>query len=200
MKKNFIGLLSSSLDMNKFKTCVFSILVVLLFLGCLEQKTQQQDILDDIALSLDDLNGTYEILEENYITDPYVSDESKLFSGWNVLQKYRVVFLHNETDFIQHEIVQLQSENKAIEFQTTLTSNIDTLGYDFSSIDVTPIGNTTLLFQAETDINDKNVTIYLLTFSYDDLIVIIQTSNSDKEMITEYGTIVLNKILTVDND
>jgi hypothetical protein len=183
--------------MKKLTSCLIILMFITLTIGCTEQQSKDNNYLDDIALTLNDLEGSYEVIDENYITEPYLSDDSKLFSGWNVIQKYRIVFLKNDTDFIQHEIVKLSSENKTIEFQNDLKNKIDDVGYDFSSITVQPIGNITLLFQAETQIDNTTVTIYLLTFNYKDLVVIIQTANIDQETITAYANIVYNNILEV---
>jgi hypothetical protein len=166
-------------------------------MGCIEQQSNDTNFLDDIALTLNDLDGTYELVDEEYITEPYSSDDSKLFSGWNVTQKYRVLFIKNDTDFIQHEIVKLPSNEKTIEFQNRLNNTVDDLGYDFTYIDIEEIGNITLLFRADTQINTINSTIFLLTFNYQDIIVIIQTANIEKKIITEYANIVLNNILKI---
>ena len=183
--------------MKKLTSTLVLLMILTLTMGCTEQQPEDNTYLDEVALSLDDLEDSYEILDENYITEPYLSDDSKLFSGWNVLQKYRILFLKNDTNFIQHEIVKLSSENKTIEFQTGLIDNIDDVGYDFSRIIVQPIGNNSLLFQANTQIDNTNVTIYLLTFNYQDLVVIIQTSNINQETITSYANIVYNNLLTL---
>jgi hypothetical protein len=114
-----------------------------------------------------------------------------------VSQKYSVLFIKNDTDFIQHEIVKLPSNEKTIEFQNRLKNTVDDLGYDFKSIEIEDIGNITLLFQADTQIANINSTIYLLTFNYQDLVVIIQTANIGKKIITDYANIVFNNILKV---
>lgn len=185
------------MDMDKRISCITVLLLITFSVGCTEQQSKDNDYLDDIALTLDDLDGTYEIVNEDYITEPYSSDDSKLFSGWNVSQKYGVLFIKNDTDFIQHEIVKLPSNEKTVEFQNMLKNTVDDLGYDFISVDIEEIGNITLLFQADTQINNINTTIYLLTFNYQDLVVIIQTASINKKTVTEYGFIVFNNILKV---
>jgi len=177
--------------------------LLMLTAGCIDQQpkgnSKEMKILDDVALKTTDLNETYFLLEENYIIEPYQSDESNLFSGWNVTQKYRAFFYLNSTNFIQHEIVKLQSVEKSDEFQTRLKSNIEDLGYDFKNVDIDPIGNITLFFEAVAKINNSNITIYLLTFSYDDIVVIIQTANVLKDQIIKYGNIVLTNLVTIND-
>lgn len=194
MKKKFIGIIVYSMNMEKIINFIIVLMIITLSMGCIEQQSNDTNILDDIALTINDLDGTYELVDEEYITESYSSDDSKLFSGWNVTQKYRVLFIKNDTDFIQHEIVKLPSIEKTIEFQNRLNNTVDDLGYDFTYIDTEEIGNITLLFQAETQINTINSTIFLLTFNYQDLIVIIQTANIEKKIISEYANVVLNNI------
>ena len=188
--------------MDKRLSFVVVLMLISISVGCTEQQqSKDTDYLDDIALTVDDLDGYYELVDENYITEPYSSDNSKLFSGWNVSQKYSALFFKNDTNFIQHEIVKLPSNEKTVEFQNMLINNVNDLGYDFTKIDIEDIGNITLLFQADTQINNIDTIIYLLTFNYQDIVVIIQTANIHKDTISEYGSIVYNNILKVrEND
>ncbi len=183
--------------MDKRLSCIVVLLLISISIGCTEEQSKDTDYLDDVALTVDDLDRFYELVDENYVTEPYSSDDSKLFSGWNVSQKYSALFFKNDTNFIQHEIVKLPSNEKTVEFQNMLINNVDDLGYDFIRVDIEDIGNITLLFQADTLINNINTIIYLLTFNYQDLVVIIQTANNPKNTISEYGSIVYNNILKV---
>jgi len=168
--------------------------------GCFQDPKETKTIdapLNTLALTLDGLVKDYQIIEEDYITEPYIAEEDLLFGGWKILEKYKITFLENETSFIQHLLAKLESKEKAMEFVNNIRTNVDELGYNFTELSMDPIGNESYLGVNTTTISEKEVTIYFLCFGIEDVAVVLQGSGLSTDAIVEYAKIVENNINAV---
>lgn len=168
--------------------------------GCFQDPEEAKTVdapLNTLALTLDDLARDYQIIEEDYITEPYIAEEDLLFGGWKILEKYKITFLENETSFIQHLLAKLESKEKSIEFVNNIRTNVDELGYNFTELSMDPIGNESYLGVNTTTISEKEVSIYFLCFGIEDVAVVLQGSGLSTDAIVEYAKIVENNINAV---
>lgn len=168
--------------------------------GCFQDPKEPKTVdapLNTLALTLDDLVKDYQIIEEDYITEPYIAEEDLLFGGWKILEKYKITFLENETSFVQHLLAKLESKEKSIEFVNNIRTNVDELGYNFTELSMDPIGNESYLGVNTTTISEKEVSIYFLCFGIEDVAVVLQGSGLSTDAIVEYAKIVENNINAV---
>lgn len=168
--------------------------------GCFQDTKEIKTVdspLNTLALTLGGLVKDYQIIEEDYITEPYIAEEDLLFGGWKILEKYKITFLENETSFIQHLLAKLESKEKSIEFVNNIRTNVDELGYNFTELSMDAIGNESYLGVNTTTISEKEVSIYFLCFGIEDVAVVLQGSGLSTDVIVEYAKTVENNINAV---
>lgn len=167
--------------------------------GCITTNNENHTIsLKDMALTLDDLPSTFEIFQEEHITEPYVADENLLFGGWTILEKYEVTFLdnttQNNTHFMQHLLTRLESANKTTEFIENIRQDKGNFLYNFTELPVEQIGEETYLGVNNTTIFQINVTIYMLCFKINDIGVVLLSPYFSKEDLIMYAKTVETRI------
>ena len=186
---------------KNFLIIVFICFVIITNLpGCIQQNESSlpaktiQGPLNLLALTVDDVNESYDIIDEDHVTEPYTAEEGLLFEGWYVKEKYQVTLLFNKSTFIQHLIARLNSSEYTADFIQKIRNDINTLGYKFKEMACETIGEETFLGSAEINLVGKKITSYFLSFRIADVIVVLQTSGIDQEMVQLYAKIVEERI------
>ena len=155
---------------NAIASLILILLIIINFSGCIENDIS--DIkLSDFSLKLEDLNGNYTVLNEEYITEPYTVEDGMVLQGLNVLEKYQIVFNNVNGHTIDHTIVKFTSNKDAMH---AINITINNYTGTFDKIDIEPIGD--MIFYAQYAQNTtffENKTLYLMSFSKQNLVIII---------------------------
>jgi len=183
------------------KQLIIGIIIVSIFIvtcGCIEETKEEITVkaqLNNLALTLDDLQENYTKFDEEYKTEPYIVPEGLLLEGWNVLEKYEVRFSKNETEFILQTIARLESKEKCKEFIDKVESQ--NFSYTFQEGEMEVIGDESYLGKNVTTIFDQKVALYFICFRIEDVIVVFLSSKISMEIIIDYAKIVENNINSV---
>lgn len=183
--------------MKKKLMLVGIILIVMIVVlgGCVNEFTETKTIdapLNTLTLTLDELSGDYKETNENHITEPYIVEEGLFFEGWRVLEKYEILFTHNESNFIMQTLAKLESKEKCEEFIDNIRNS--NLGYDFSELSMETIGEGSYLGKNTTTIFENEVTLYLICFRIEDITVVLLSSDLQKDTLLGYANIIENNI------
>ncbi len=185
----------------KKQLIIIGIVLVIIFLGisgCIEDNKEENTVdesLNNLVLTLGDLQGDYDKFDEEYVTDPYTVQTGLLLEGWKVLEKYEVRFSKNESNFILQTLARLESKEKCIEFIDKIESL--NMSYTFSKEAMDIIGEGSFIGKNITTIFDNEVALYFLCYRIEDVIVVFLSSDILKEDIINYAIIVENNINNV---
>lgn len=174
---------------------VILIMIIAVLGGCVNEikETKTIDVpLNTLTLTLDELSEDYKEANEQYITEPYIVEEGFFFEGWLVLEKYEMLFTHNESNFIMQTLSKLESKEKCEEFIDNIRNS--NLGYDFSELSMETIGEGSYLGKNTTTIFENNVTLYLICFRIEDITVVLLSSSIQKDSLREYASIIEKNI------
>lgn len=189
--------------MDKFfkKSVCFGIVLLFLFsIGCFEKDSEDssQNVsfsVKEFSFNLDDLNKSgFEKKGEEHKKEPYEPDEGMVFEGWKILEKYKVRFQKNSSHFIIQLLGKIPSNKKQEQF-TEKIRNADMGGFTFEEINMKPIGDESYLgVNNSAFIYGRNVTIYLMAFRIENVIVALFTADFPKKDIIKCAHIIEGNI------
>jgi len=170
--------------------------------GCVEENNESETYkLNLVKLIASDLKLEYQELNEEYLKEPYVVEQGKMFEGMKVLEKYEILFYINTSYFIVQQVARLESINDTIEFVDTIKERIIMPGvlsdYYFFDVDMEKIGDDSLLKENTSIIDGKSTHLFMLVFRVNDIVSILASGSVEKEDILEYAKIVENRIYSI---
>lgn len=159
--------------------------------GCIDEEQIIVKVpLDSIALKLEDLEGNYSKSNEQYIVEPYIVEEGLLLAGWEVYEKYDVFFNTEDENNFELVVAAFKSNENAKEAINSIRVNYSS---NFDEIFIDLIGN--LSYLGENSSIFENKTIQLLSFSIDNVVVIIFGTIQSREILINYAKIIENNYI-----
>jgi hypothetical protein len=183
------------MKINALTSLILILLIIIIFLGCIEE--DNSDIkLNNISLQLEDLNGNYSVLNEEYITEPYIVEEGMVLQGLYALEKYEIVFNSPNDHTIDHTIVKFSTNKDAIH---AIERTINNYTGPFDKIDTEPIGD--MVFYAKnTSFFGENKSLYLMSFSKQELVIVLFGTSDNQQDFIDYANIINTKITDTYNE
>ncbi|MDG6219137.1 MAG: hypothetical protein QCI00_06830 [Candidatus Thermoplasmatota archaeon] len=169
---------------------------MILLSGCI---TQENDIiphenldLSTVGLALSDFFEDYEIISEEHITEPYVVQEGLVFEGWRIIEKFESSFRTNPHTFI----IQQLSKHSSIFNASLFIDEIkyQEFDYDFTLYSEEAIGDNSYIAFSQAKVFEKDSTLYLISYSIDNIAVVLVSSFHDYETALYYAQIIEEKI------
>jgi hypothetical protein len=173
---------------------IVAILVTVGLSGCTKQ-TEEEKVtvkasLNILGLSLEDLDGDFEIVNTNYIEEPFLI-ESGLLKDSRVLEKYNVTFLDSNAYRIDELITRYESEEKCKsaldKIKTEISKKIPIL---YTNI----IGDDSYFGKTTTTVNENEVSMYFIGFRIADVLVILLGTAPSDETFRGYVVTIENNI------
>ena len=150
--------------------------------------------LNDLSISISDLNDTYTPQGEEYISDPYVVPSGELLEGRTVVEKYLIGFVLQDKVIIQ-QLGRLQSIADTEEYLNLIKPFYSSMGYNLLSTEKYGDESYAAVFEEEDEVN------YVISFRIKDLVIAIETVNEPLDLITDLASILEEKILkSISND
>jgi len=180
--------------------CSFLLLSVLS--GCTTQEVIEENIfstknipLDTVILKESDFPGLYTVLDENYSKEPSVQ-ENPTGNGltWYIEERYDATHRDiNSTNGVMQSLLKLNSKENATKLANLSKENL--MPYDYTELDIDPIGNTSFLLGR--DFNDTNIsyTYYMFIGSIDTIFIALGGSTEEQSTFINYAKIIENRIL-----
>jgi hypothetical protein len=162
-------------------------LITLSYSGCIEVDTNKDLTLDTISLNPKDISEDCEIQNENHIKKPYIVEEGLILQGWYILEKYEAGFSFGEY-YLAQTLAKLPSKNDNEKIIDIVKINYSK---QFTEETIDIIGEKTF-FGINTSAGSTPV--YLLSFIYKDIVVILFGTSPNKEALIDYAKIIEKNI------
>jgi len=151
--------------------------------------------LDTIILKESDFQVLYTVLDENYSKEPSVQ-ENPTGNGltWYIEERYDATHRDiNSTNGVMQSLLKLNSKENATKLANLSKENL--MPYDYTELDIDPIGNTSFLLGR--DFNDTNIsyTYYMFIGSIDTIFIALGGSTEEQSTFINYAKIIENRIL-----
>ena len=88
---------------NKHVTLAIALLLIVAFFsGCIETRKESTLLLNSLSFTVDDFEGDWELLYEDYVDIPYIEKDRAITYDWYILERFEYAMIL-ETDEVYYQ-------------------------------------------------------------------------------------------------